>query len=380
MKIGLLIAFAGRACGGPEVYERNIARELSAIAPEHEYHLFCLDKRARETIGEGRGNLVYHVLQPAIRAISLTASLPLAIRRVRPDVLHFPVLPAPYSPMPFLMCMPCTSSIYHPEFYPPLIRWRLLFLFHRAVRRAQRVICVSAHVREAVRERFGVPAERLPVIYPGVNPLFQPLDRAETRRFLEERYGIRYPYFLFSGRWERRKNIVRIIEAFAQFKREYRAEFRLVLSGGRTWAAKEAEEAMARLGVAESVVDLGKTPLDELPYLYNGATALIYASLWEGHGMPISEAQACGVPVITSNVAAMPETAGGAALLIDPYSTESIAAAMHRMATDGALRAELRVHGLNRAPLFSLQRSARSLLELYEEVAGERHARAAMFA
>jgi glycosyltransferase involved in cell wall biosynthesis len=120
--------------------------------------------------------------------------------------------------------------------------------------------------------------------------------------------------------------------------------------------------------LSDAVTDLGKTPIDELPLLYGGAEAVVYASLWEGFGMPIIEAMACGTPVITSNVAAMPETAGGAALLVDPNSPGEIAAAMSRIASDVALCASLRVRGLERARQFSWDRTARETLTLYREV------------
>ena len=116
-------------------------------------------------------------------------------------------------------------------------------------------------------------------------------------------------------------------------------------------------------------MNLGKTPFDELPYLYGAAEALIYASLWEGFGMPIVEAMACGTPVITSNVAAMPETAGDAALLVDPHSPARIAAAMDQLTKDSGLRARLIAAGKERAPLFSWDRAIDRLLDVYREMA-----------
>ncbi len=372
MRIGLLIAFAGRNCGGPEIGEREIVREMWTAAPQHEYHLYCLDRRAQGIIDLKENNIVYHLLEPSVRVVSMLTSLPRAISRTRPDVFHAPVIPPPFRPKNFIMCMPCSTTIRHPEFYPPLIRMRLKFLLHRAIPRADQVICVSEHVRQVVCEEFRVPVERLPVIHPGASRLFRPINDSEKRAFVEERYGIRYPYFLFSGRWERRKNVARTLEAFALFKRECRTEHKLVFTGRRTWASQEADGAIARLGLKEAIVDLGKTPIDELPYLYGAADAVVFASLWEGFGMPIVEAMACGTPVITSNLAAMPETAGNAALLVNPYSVEEIAAAMRRIATDADLRTLLRRRGLQRAPQFTWENTARKTLELYDQVAGDR--------
>lgn len=370
MKIGLFMAFAGRGAGGPETGEREIVREMWAAAPQHEYHLYCLDRRAPDAIGLKTENVVYHLLEPSFRAVSMLTSLPRAISRTRPDLFHAPAIPPLFFPKNFVMCMPCSSTIRHPEFYPPLIRMRLKFLVHRAIPKADQVICVSEHVREAVHDKFRVPPEQLPVIHPGASRLFRPIDDGEKKAFVEERYGIRSPYFLFSGRWEQRKNVARMLEAFALFKSDSRTEHKLVFTGQRTWASKEADAVIARLQLNGAIVDLGKTPTDELHYLYGAADALVYVSLWEGFGMPIVEAMACGTPVITSNLAAMPETAGNAALLVDPYSVEEIAASMYRIATDADLRAVLRARGLRRASLFTWEKTAHKTLDLYQQIAG----------
>ena len=369
MKIGILIAFAGRNCGGPEVYEREIVRALLEVAPENEYHLFCLDQSAARVIDRQDDQIVYHLLRPQSRVVSMLTTLPLAISRVQPDVFYAPVMTPPFCPPRTIMAMACSSLIRRPEFFPPLVRMRIRFLLHRAVPKAAKVICPSEHVRDVVHEKFNLPLESLPVIYPGLSPLFRVIDEEVKRRLVEDSYGIRYPYFLFSGRWERRKNVVKTLEAFALFKRNSQTEHRLVFTGGRSWDHREAEEAIQRLGIKDMVADLGKTPFDELPYLYGAADALTYASLWEGFGMPIVEAMACGTPVITSNISAMPEVAADAALLVDPESPEDIAAAMYRMATEPELRHALSEHGAHRARLFSWQKSARKIMDLYEEVA-----------
>ena len=372
MRIGLFICFAGRSCGGPEIYEREIVRAMSTMEPQHTYHLYCLDRRAPSVIAVDNPSVVYHVLRPAARVVSMLTTLPLAVSRTQPDLFHAPVIPPPFCPPKTIISMPCSSLVRHPEFYPPLVRMRLRFLLHRAIPKAAKIICSSKHVRDVVEERFAVPVDRLSVIYPGISRLFRPIDERENRAHLEEKYGLHYPYLLFSGRWERRKNIIRTLEAFARFKRMCRTEHRLVLTGGRSWASREADAVIRSLDLQAVTVDLGKTPADDLPHLYAGADAVVYASLWEGFGMPIVEAMACGTPVITSNVAAMPETAGGTAVLVDPHSTEDIAAAMYRITSDIDLRHRLRARGLQHAQRFTWEEAARRTLEIYEEIASRR--------
>lgn len=366
MKIGLLIAFAGRNCGGPEVYEREIVRALCELNPGHEYHLFCLDRRAGPVLGVGEKAII-HQLEPQLRVVSMLTSLPRAIARTRPDVLHAVMIPPPFCPKNTIMSMPCSSLMRHPDFYPFLVRMRLRFLIHRAIPKAAKVICVSEHVRQVTQEYFRLPDDRLTVIYPGVNSSFRAINEKEKQEHAA-RHGLYGPYFLFSGRWEQRKNVVRTLEAFALFKRTWRTDHKLVFTGGQSWGSAEARRVLERLDLSDAVVDIGKTDIDELPYLYGAADAIVYASLWEGFGMPIVEAMACGTPVITSDAAAMPETAGGCAVLVDPNSTEEIVEAMHRITADQLLRNRLRQQGLVRAEKFTWHAAARAMLDLYHEV------------
>jgi glycosyltransferase involved in cell wall biosynthesis len=199
--------------------------------------------------------------------------------------------------------------------------------------------------------------------------IFRPLPEDEKRAELDRRFGITDPYFLFSGRWEHRKNIVGTLRAFALFKRTTRLPHKLVLSGSRTWAAADAEAVIRELKLEPEIVDLGKSPIADLPLLYGGATALVYPSLWEGFGMPIVEAMSCGTPSVTSNISSMPEVAGDTALLVDPHSIEEIADAMRRLAESPALRDSLSAAALRRSGLFTWEETARRTRDMYETLA-----------
>ena len=368
MRISLLVAFAGRGSGGPEVFERELIRALPVVAPGNEYHLFCLDRRARSVIDAPDPQLVYHQVEPQSRAIAMLTSLPVALSRARASVFHAIMVPPPFCPARTIMAMACSSLLLRPKFYPFLIRQRLRFLLHRAARRAEKIVCPSAHVRDAVHDELKISLDRLPVIPPGISQAFAPAQTDELKRQLIAKYGIDFPYFLFSGRWEPRKNLVRILKAFSMFKKRSALPHKLVLTGMPGWNSREIPSTIQNLGIEKDVLNLGKSPLEELPCLYAGADALIYASLWEGFGMPIIEAMASGTPVITSNVSAMPETAGGAALLVDPHSEEDIEAGMSRIALDLNLRRFLRVKGLERSREFSWHRTARETADLYDQV------------
>jgi glycosyltransferase involved in cell wall biosynthesis len=211
-----------------------------------------------------------------------------------------------------------------------------------------------------------VPPEKIVVVHHGVAGRFRPHE--DDRRSLVD--GVqpdasqqpatpREPYFLYVGTIQPRKNLVRLLEAFAQLSPEAP---RLVIAGKRGWLSAPIERRAAELGLAERVVFAGYVPDAELPGLLRGALAFVFPSLYEGFGMPVLEAMAAGVPVLTSSTSALPEVAGDAALLVDPCDTAAIAGGMARLAGDASLRADLRARGLARAAEFTWERCARETL------------------
>lgn len=368
MKIGLFLGSVGSNSGGPERYESELVKHLAQIDKKNEYQLLCLFKDGPRRLVQ-QSNFKTERLGPSVRAVSMLTSLPYKMRRYDMDVWHATYLGPPFTSKDYIYSLVCSSMIEHPELYPPAVRYRLVTLTNRAIAKAGLILCISDHIRQVVRERYGVSEDRLAVSYLGVSETFQPMDAGLCQDFVRTTYGIDRPYFLFSGRWEPRKNIVRIIEAFAQFKNEIESDIQMVFTGERTWAAEEAEKIIQDNKLQNDVIDLGKSPVGELPQLYAGALALVYPSLWEGFGLPIVEGMAAGIPVITSNNSSMAEIGAEAALLVEPTSVESIAEAMHNIASDEALRVSMRTRGLERAKKFSWKKTAEETLALYEQFA-----------
>jgi glycosyltransferase involved in cell wall biosynthesis len=368
MKFALFLGNAGHDSGGPEIYETELVRALAKLDQRHEFHLMCLFSSAPDVIAVNQQNFIYHVLRPNIRAISMTATLPYQLSRVAPDAVHSTFMAGPVVLQPHVLTMVCASMFDRPDFYPTAVRWRLQALTALGVRSSDLILCISEMVRDRIAERFKVSSDRMAVVPLGVDPRFRCHTQQEVRSYLDAQ-GIQYPYFLFCGRWEQRKNLLGTIEAFSIFKRETGLPHKLLLTGRRTWIAEKAEALIHRFKLENDVVDHGKTPIAELPFLYAGAEALVYASFYESFGIPIIEAMASGTPVITSDTTAMPETAGGAALLVDPHSPESIAAAMYKLATDQVFAATLRSIGLRRAKSFTWEATAQATLDAYHLVA-----------
>src|SRR5271156_374719 len=231
------------------------------------------------------------------------------------------------------------SHIHCPENSSPLIRLYYAMVLKRACHRAVRILTVSEFTRAQIVEWSGVQPEKVFNVRCGVDSSYHPAT---------DSYGLPFPYLLCVSNRKRHKNEFRLVEAFA--KAHLPAAMRLVFTGNRT---PELADCIERHHVAPRVYFVGMVPEEKLPSLYRGAEALVFASLYEGFGLPLLEAMACGTPVVTANTTALPEVAGDAALLVDPTSVEQIAEAMEQIVSDTSLRRRLREKGLARAAEFS---------------------------
>lgn len=368
MRVGIFLVMIGRAAAGPETYELRLVRALAAIDHETEYHLFCLDAAAVEALGINQPNFVIHVLWPANRWLSVSLSLPRAIRRCGVELLHATFTPPPFSPVDYLFTMHGAVTFTHPQFYSPIVLARLNTLVRRGIQKSRLIICVSEFVKQELTERFDVPGERLVTVYHGVGEEFRPLPAALAQRLVAQNHQLERPYFLYVGKLHANKNIVRLIEAFHAFITDTAADHLLVLAGRLVWGSDGIMETIARLRLHERVRFIGHRTHAELPALYNAATALVFPTLWEGFGLPIVEAMACGTPVIASDIACVPEVTGGAAMLVDPHSTTALAQAMTEIYNDSALRDGLITRGIARARRFDWHHTATATRDAYRRV------------
>jgi len=251
---------------------------------------------------------------------------------------------------PFIFTIHDLSHIYCPENSSPPIRLYYATIMKRACHRAASILTVSEFTRRQIIDWSGVPAEKVLNVGCGVDASFQPRG---------DLYGASFPYVLCVSNRKQHKNELRIVEAFA--KADLDPQIHLVLTGAPAAEIKDRIEAHQ---ISSRVDFVGVVPDAKLPSLYRGAEALIFPSLYEGFGLPVLEAMACGTPVVTANVTAMPEVAGDAALLVDPTSVEQITAAIEQVVGDTSLRQRLRERGLARAAHFSWECSAARVHEL----------------
>jgi glycosyltransferase involved in cell wall biosynthesis len=263
------------------------------------------------------------------------------------------------------------SFVLHPEFVARGNRTYLAKGVRRSVEVADRVITISETVRDEIVAHYGVEPHRLAVAPPGVDAGFfsrRPDDEVERVR---RAHGIERPYVLFQGTLEPRKNLDGLLDAWELLPEPLRREHALVLSGGKGWLDRpllRRVETLGRRGLP--IVRTGWIPEADLPALYTGARAFVFPSHYEGFGMPVLEAMACGTPVIASRVASIPEVVGDAGLLIDPRAPESITAALETLLFDSALVERLRARARARARDFEWQRTGRLVAGVLRELAG----------
>jgi glycosyltransferase involved in cell wall biosynthesis len=286
-----------------------------------------------------------------------------------PDVLFVPahVLPLLH-PRRSVVTVHDLGYLSYPEAHAAGDRRYLNWSTRWNARRARLVIADSAATRADLIRAYGIEGRKIRVIYLGRDETLAPVRDVRALSEVRARYGIAAHYVLYVGTLQPRKNLARVIEAFARMAGDPAfAGVQLVLAGKKGWLYDDLFAQVERRGLTGRVVFPGYIADADLPALLSGATAFLYPSLYEGFGIPVLEAGACGVPVITSNTSSLPEVAGDAALLVDPHDVDAIAAAMHRLVTDEALRAELARRGLANVQRFSWEKCARETLAVLLE-------------
>jgi glycosyltransferase involved in cell wall biosynthesis len=259
------------------------------------------------------------------------------------------------------------SFILYPQWHPKERINDFEEYFWKNLKRSDRIIVISDYIKkEGVN--LGLPEEKLRTIHLGIDHEVFKTYPPQDLQLLRKHYKLPEHFILFVGSIEPRKNLENLVRSYINLDEGIRKDIKLVLAGFKGW---ENKEIMALLKEVKSdVLYLGYLPDKELGELYNLATLFVYPSMYEGFGLPPLEAMACCCPVVASNVASLPEVCGDAALYVDPHDVNSIAEGIHKVLTDDDLRQSLIEKGLERAKLFSWEKSAKEHIKVFEEVLG----------
>ncbi len=347
----LLAAEAGYRRAGIHQYIYQVLRHL----PEQdEYVVFT---RFNDDLGQAGKQVVrsrWPTQQRLVRILWEQTAWPLLAKRHGVELLHSMAFALPiWLPAPAVVTVYDLSFMHYPESFPTLQRRYLQRQTVQACRRARRVITISQSARQDIHRFFGVPLMQIDVITPGVDPLYRPLPRADVAAFRQERQLPRR-FVLHVGTLQPRKNIPTLLEALAQLPLP---DVNLVLVGGKGWLYAEIFAQVVALGLQERVHFAGYVPDELLPFWYNAADCLVVPSLYEGFGLPVVEAMACGTPVVVANTSSLPEAAGNAALLFEPRNAAELAERITAVLQDRVLAATMRDAGLAQAQQFSWKRA-----------------------
>ncbi len=293
-----------------------------------------------------------------------------ALKEIRPDVAHFTNAMMPVgSPVETVITVHDMSLRLFPRFHP--IRRVALNgpLMRLAIRQASSIVTVSESARRDLLRLHGVPPDRVFVVHEAASPAFRPITDRARLEDVRARYGLPQRFILYVGTIEPRKNLTRLMTAFAAARRAGMSQ-QLVCVGPYGWSSRDLAGHVQKLGIQQSVHFTGYLPFDHLPAIYNLADFFVFPSLYEGFGLPVVEAMASGLPVLTSKTSSLGEIAGDAAVTIDPTDTDAMVDAIRRLAADADFRRDRAEQGLRRARDFSWTQTAREMLAVYHRVAG----------
>ena len=358
--------------GGIGRYVRELTAALAALDAANDYRLFVSGAAKGALPAAPAANLAWRptAISPRwLARIWQRARLPLPVELFtgNVDLYHATdfVLPHTWGSTRTLLTVHDLSFVRVPEAASPPLKAYLDAVVPRSVARADHILADSAATKDDLIELYETPARKITVLYSGVDQRFRRVGDRRALEAVRAKYGLAGgPYILSVGTVQPRKNYSRVIAALADV-RASGLDLRYAIAGGKGWLEDEMQRTIAATGMDDCVHILGYVDDEDLPALYSGSRMLLMPSLYEGFGLPLLEAMACGAPVITSNVSSLPEVAGDAAILIDPTDSAALRDAIIAVETEPNMREQLVEKGYRQAKRFTWRRSATQLLSVY---------------
>jgi glycosyltransferase involved in cell wall biosynthesis len=374
LRIAIDAHSVGTKLGGNESYAVNLIEALAQIDEVNEYTLFVTTAEARDRFHQRWPNFKVRSTLPHTPLIRIPLTLSAELRKHPVDVLHVQFTAPPFCPSPVVVSIHDLSFEHLPETFHRRSRIQLRLTVRSSARRAAQILTLSEHTRRDIIDTYGIEASRVTAIPLAAPGHFYPVEDNRELQRVRHTYGIDGQYILSVGSIQPRKNLARLVQAYARLRASLRDKHsetelpKLVLVGKRGWLYDETFRALQESSVADSVILTGYVPESDLPALYSGAICFVYPSYFEGFGLPPLEAMKCGSPVIVGNLTSLPEVVGDAGLTVDPFDVRSIAEAIEKLLNDSVLRHELSVKGRRRAETFDWRKTAQQTLQIYEKV------------
>lgn len=375
MRIAIDYTAAIRQGAGIGVYVQNLVAAMLAQDEDNFYTLLTSGRASSERPFPIAENVRGRNIRIPDRYLNilwyrLRAPLPATLFSGPADIYHGPdfVLPPLGKRVRKVVTIHDLAFLEHPEYAVPALAEYLRKVVPQAIARADAVATVSQEVSRTLIEHFQTPREKLVVIPNGVQSYFRRITDPVILGATRHKFQLEQPFVLAVGTQEPRKNHQGIIKAFYQAQQEKDGPPLLVIAGGTGWLYEETQQLVRDLQIENKVRFLGRVTEHELITLYSMAEFFVFPSFFEGFGIPPLEAMACGAPVITSNTSALPEVVGDAALQVDPHNIDELSHAMLRLLQDEQLRTDLRQKGYQRVQLYTWQKSAQKMLQVYEQL------------
>lgn len=359
----------GRNLTGNETYIRSLLRGFSDVDSESEFIAYVSEPSAAEWLPESF--TVKHVSSNPFQRLGW--DLATEAKADRADLLHVQYTAPLFCSVPLVVTVHDVSFLECPEYFEWARRTQLRYTVARTVKRAARIITVSEFSRSSILNAYDVSPALVKAVPNAANQAFRIISRDKALASAREKLGFDAPFVFSVGDLQPRKNQIGLIEAFARMLNAHpQLRHHLVLTGKDTWFAPKVREAAAASGFGDRIHFTGFVTERRLLHFYNACDCFVFPSFYEGFGLPILEAMACGRAVACSDTSAMPEVADGAGVLFNPRKPDDISRAMSDILLDSNLRGRLERLGTQRAALFSWQSSARATLDIYRDVMEER--------
>jgi len=367
MRIGIDAHTLGSRSSGNESYCLQLLRGLVQAAGDEDQYMVYFTRLNGVADIAAHERVTFLRIWPVNPVIRIPISFPFEFRKRKLDVFHAQYILPPLCPCRSVVSIHDIIFEQFPQFFSRFEVLRSKTLFPWSARRADHIITLSQFSKNEIVSRYHVPPEKVSVIYEAPRREFRPMNRGQCQEKLVQKYRIRSPFILYVGRVQARKNLLRLVDAFARLSSRGIDE-QLVVVGGHDWLAERVKHRVAELNLTDKVRFTGYVDLSDLPLFYNAAELFVFPSISEGFGIPVLEALACGVPVVTSYGSSLEEISGGAAVLADPFSIDSIAGAISTVLSNTELKSLLRQKGLLRAADFTERRKTVETLAVYRRV------------
>ena len=356
---------------GMDVVAIELIKNLQQLDNQNEFVVLAKDKND----GTLEASPNFRIDQfPALSYVDWEQiQLPKAIKRNKLDLLHCTANTAPlYSSIPVVLTLHDIIYLENVDFkgtaYQNLGNLYRRFVVPKIVHKVKLVLTVSEFEKDNIVTKLRLPEEKVQVLYNGVSPVFNTHYSREQIDTFQKKYQLPAHYIMFLGNTAPKKNTLNVIKAYVDFCLNEKTEIPLVLLDYKKELVVKILEELNQPGLIDRFIFPGYIPYSQIPLMYHGATIFLYPSLRESFGLPILEAMACGVPVITSTTSSMPEVAGEAAILIDPFNYKDLSAAIQQLVRDETLRQDCRQKGLQRVQSFTWRASADKLKEFYKRL------------